>query len=87
MRREGADYVLTGALNLKTATRRSFFDSVRQAFPSEYGRIAALYRDREAYRAYKQRLYATVARLREKYDMPGFALSKSKPSPAQLTFF
>lgn len=83
----GARYVLSGALNLKTSTRRHFFDSVRQAFPSEYAHIAALYRDKEAYRDYKQKLLETIARLRKKYAMPAYAMPKVKETPTQLKFF
>lgn len=82
----GARYVLTGALNLKTSTRRHFFDSVRQVFPSEYARIAALYRDKEACRSYRQQLFETIAQLRKKYAMPAYALPKVKQAPEQLKF-
>ena len=83
----GADYVLAGGLNLKSATSRGFFDSVRQAFPSEYGRVSGLYRDRQAYRAYKKDLAATVERLRIKYRMPCYISLPEKPQATQLSFF
>lgn len=83
----GADYVLSGALNLKSATRKTFFDSVKSGFPSEYADLKALYNDKAAYHAYKEALHVTVEKLRKKYDMPSYALPKLKQEPAQLTFF
>ena len=83
----GADYVLSGALNLKSATRKQFFESVRKGFPSEYADLKALFNDRAAYRAYKESLYATVDKLRKKYAMPSYAIPKPRQEPTQLTFF
>lgn len=83
----GADYVLTGSLNLKTATRQKFFDSVRRLFPSQYALIRDLYANRSAYLEYKDNLYAVIARLREKYRMPGYAMPAIRPQPEQLSFF
>jgi DNA repair photolyase len=83
----GADYVLTGALNLKSATRKQFFESVKKGFPSEYADLQSLFNDKAAYRAYKEKLYATVNRLREKYAMPSYIMPKQRQEPTQLTFF
>ncbi len=83
----GADYVLTSALSLKGPTRQGFFSSIRQSFPSEYGRIQALFHDCQAYGAYKQELQETVRRLRAKYAMPAYVTRREKPAPTQLSFF
>jgi len=83
----GADYVLAGALNLKSATKKAFFDGVKKGFPSEYASICALYNDRDAYRAYKEKLQATLGRLRKKYGMPAYAMPIVPAKPTQMTFF
>lgn len=82
----GADYVLTGSLNLKSATRKQFFESVKKGFPSDYAKLYALYHDRAAYIDYKEKLGATIGKLRKKYDMPSYAMPKVKEKPTQLTF-
>lgn len=86
-RDSGASYVLTGGLNLKTSTRRGFFEKLSQGFPSEYWLVNKLYSDRNAYREYKEQLNCTIKHLREKYNMPDYAMPKEKPSPVQLKFF
>lgn len=83
----GADYVLAGALNLKSATKKQFFDSVKKGFQSEYADLYALYADRAAYAAYKQELHATIDRLRKKYKMPSYVRPKTAAQPTQLSFF
>lgn len=83
----GASHVLAGALNLKTSTRRSFFDGIKQSFPSMFGQIAALYNDKQAYSAYKHKLNEDIQRLRQKYKMPAYTMPIQKPSPTQMTFF
>jgi DNA repair photolyase len=83
----GASYILAGALNLKGQTRKSFFDSMRQTFPSEYGRIRALYGDKYAYRAYKDELQKTLRELREKYVLSYWEETPTRHQPKQLSFF
>ncbi len=83
----GADYVLTGALNLKTSTRKRFFESVRQSFSSQYSKIYGLYQNKSDYHEYKEELYAQIAKLRKKYAMPSYLMPKQRPKPEQLTFF
>ncbi len=83
----GADYVLTSALNLKGPTKRGFFDGIREGFPSEYRRITALYRDANAYRAYKKALHDSVAQLRSKYAMPAYIRAAEKQTVTQISFF
>ena len=80
----GADYVLTGALNLKN---KRFFDGVRQAFPGEYARLRAVFADRDAYRAYKADQKTMIERLRTTYRMPAYASLPVKRTPEQLSFF
>ena len=82
-----ADYVLAGALNLKGETRACFFDSIRTAFPAQYGRLRALYSDKKAYRAYKEELHGTLELLREKYRLPYYTQAPRRPQPVQLSFF
>ncbi len=83
----GADYVLTGALNLKSATRKQLFESIKRGFSSEYANLKELYNDKTAYGAYKQAMYSTVEKLRKKYDMPSDAMPRPKQEPTQLKFF
>jgi DNA repair photolyase len=83
----GADYVLPSALNLKGPTQQGFYNSIRQGFPSDYGRIKSLYHDSKAYGEYKLQLHETVSRLRAKYKMPAYILPRQKPAPTQLSFF
>jgi DNA repair photolyase len=82
----GADYVLAGGLNLKGSTRQGFFDSVRQAFPSEFGRIYEIYRDRKAYKEYKERLKKTLGELRKIYRMQGYGIHERPAEAEQLSF-
>lgn len=82
----GADYVLAGALNLKSATKRQFFESVKKGFPSDYANLLALYSNRVAYSDYKDKLGVTLSKLRKKYDMPSYVMPKVKEKPTQLTF-
>ena len=77
----GADYVLTGSLNLKTATKKQFFESVKKGFSSEYNALQDLYSDRNAYMAYKEKLGETITKLRRKYDMPSYVMPKVKEQP------
>ncbi len=79
----GADYVLTGALALKN---RNFFESLRQSFPAEYGRIKALYNDKKAYCEYKSELAAAIERARKQYRMPAYASLPAKKQATQLSF-
>lgn len=83
----GASYLLTGGLNLKPSIRCSFFKRLRQAFPSEYRSIEKLFSDRDAYRKYKEQLNGTIKQLRQKYNMPAYAMPAQKPAPVQLEFF
>ena len=83
----GASYVLAGALNLKGETRVSFFDSVRQSFPSVYGRMRALYNDKAAYRNYKEALGVTLEGLRRKFGLPCYEEMPKPSRPEQLSFW
>ncbi len=82
----GADYVLTSGLNLRGATRRGFFEAVRQRFPALYTDMMALYADRAAWRDAKEKAFAAIHRLREKYRMPSYITLREKPAPQQLSF-
>ncbi|MDD5018525.1 MAG: radical SAM protein [Eubacteriales bacterium] len=82
----GADYILAGALNLRGGTRQGFFESIRQSFPAEYGRIKEIYHNKEAYKAYKRDLDAVLIRLRKKYTLPYYSKIPEKPEPKQLSF-
>ena len=85
-RRADADYVLAGMLNLRGYTRQGFMDAVRQAFPAEFPKIAALYADKSGYRAYKAQLYLTLEDLRKKYAMPGWRRLEIRKEAEQLSF-
>ena len=82
----GADYVLAGGLNLKSATRRGFFEAVRQRFPSLYDELAALYADRAAWRSWQEKTYKAIQRLRAQYKMPSYITLREKPAAQQLSF-
>ena len=82
----GADYLLTGSLNLKGATRTGFFENIRQRFPSEYGKIKEIYRNKNAYSEYINELGAVIAKLRKKYDLPFYVKISEKEAPTQLSF-
>ncbi len=79
----GADYVLTGALALKN---RNFFESVRQSFPAEYGRIKDIYKDKKAYGEYRSGLAEAIERARKRYGMPAYASLPLKDKATQLSF-
>lgn len=79
----GADYVLTGALNTKN---RTFFDSVRQGFPGEYGRMRELYADKKAYKDYREQLAETIACVRKRYNMPSYAALPRRNEATQMSF-
>ncbi|MFA5676046.1 MAG: radical SAM protein [Christensenellales bacterium] len=83
----GANYVLTGGLNLKTSTRRGFFEKMSRYFPSEYRLVNKLYSDKDAYNEYNARLNRTIKNLREKYSMLVYAMPKDRPAHVQLKFF
>lgn len=79
----GADYVLTGALNTKNST---FFESVRQSFPGDYGRIRELYADKKAYKEYREDLGEIIARARKRYGMPAYASMPHRREATQMSF-
>jgi len=82
----GAGYVLAGAVNLKGSTRKGFFDSIRESFPYEYGKINSLYRDRREYKHYKDRLRHNLISLKTKYKMEGYGELPAPAEPEQLSF-
>lgn len=82
----GADYVLASGLNLKSATRRGFFEAVRQRFPALIDDMTALYADRAEWQSAKEKALETVRRLRVKYRMPAYITLDIKPAPQQLSF-
>jgi DNA repair photolyase len=79
----GADYVLAGALNTKNKT---FYDSVRQSFPGEYGSIRALYADKNVYKEYREDLAEVLSRVRKRYSMPSFAAMPRRSKATQMSF-
>lgn len=79
----GADYVLTGALNIKNKT---FFGSVKQSFPAEYGNIRDIYRDKQAYKEYRAELAESICRARKRYDMPSYASIPRRSEATQMSF-
>lgn len=82
----GAGYVLSGAVNLKGTTRKGFFESIRQSFPYEYGKINRLYEDRQEYKHYKDRLRHNIIRLKETYKLIGYGELTKPKEPEQLSF-
>ncbi len=79
----GADYVLAGALNIKNKT---FYDSLRQSFPAEYGGVRDIYRDKKAYKDYRAELADTLDRVRKRYGMPSYVSLPRKNQATQMTF-
>ena len=72
----GVDYLLPGTLYLRGSTRTHFFDFIKREFPMIFDDIKALYKTGGAGKEYKDKLYAMVNRLRDKYQ-----LSKSYMKP------
>lgn len=79
----GADYVLAGGLNTKNKT---FYDSVKQSFPGEYGSIRALYADKKIYKEYREDLAEVLSRVRKRYGMPTFAAMPRRSKATQMSF-
>jgi DNA repair photolyase len=79
----GADYIFTSALNLKN---RAFFDSVKSSFPNEYGKIRDIFRDKKAYKEYRNDLEESVRTVRNKFRMPSYVHREEKADSVQLSF-
>ncbi len=77
----GVHYVLPGTLYLRGKTRWVFFDFIRKEMPQLYDHLAELYKTGGADKEYKDSLYKTVNRLRDKYNLSG---SYSKPMKEKL---
>ncbi len=70
-------YMLPGTLYLRGATRKVFFDFIKQTFPEKYEPLINLYKKGAADKLYKDRLYSEIVNpLREKY---GISSSYTKP--------
>ena len=80
----GADYIMVGALSLKN---KSFFESIKSCFPCEYSRLRELFRNKDAYKEYRNDLSKLADRMRNKYDMPSYISVPLKSSPTQISFF
>ncbi len=75
------DYVLPGVLYLRGKTRNEFFDFVKGELPDLYEPLRQLYKKGGASKEYKDKLYATVNRIKAKY---GLSSSYSKPMKEKL---
>lgn len=62
-------YVLPGTLYLRGPTRPLFLDFVKIEFPGVFDQLKALYKTGGADKEYKNKLYETVNRLRDKYQL------------------
>lgn len=82
----GAMYVLAGAVNLIGSTRKGFFDSIRQSFPYEYGKINSLFHDKHEYMQYKDRLRHNLSSLANTYKMQGCGELSHPDEAEQLSF-
>lgn len=82
----GVEYVLAGPVNLKGTTRKGFFESIRQSFSYEYGKINRLYKDKQEYKHYKDRLRHNIISLKETYKLVGYRELTKREEPQQLSF-
>lgn len=82
----GASYVLAGGLNLKGRTRQGFFDSVRAGFPSEYGKVFGIYKDKLEYKKYKLHVQSILETLRKEYGLQSYGKLQTIEEAQQLSF-
>jgi len=63
-------YMLPGALYLRGASRKVFFDFILKEFPDKYESLKQLYKTGGAGNAYKEKLYGEIVNpLRKKYNI------------------
>lgn len=63
-------YILPGVLYLRGATRKVFFEFVKEVYPEKYDKLKELYKKGGADKAYKSKLYNEIVNpLREKYEI------------------
>lgn len=62
-------YALPGTLYLRGKTRKVFFQFIQKEFPDLYQELSKLYRTGGAGKEYKDKLYAIVNELRNKYNV------------------
>ena len=65
------DYVLAGALNLRSTTRKYYFQFLRREFPDLMPYYLKLYQNGRLDQGYKKRLRTGVAELKKKYHLSG----------------
>ena len=80
----GADYVITGALNMKN---KNFMSSVRQSFPSQYSVLRDVYSSKQEYKEYRRDLAEIISRVRKRYKMPSDVDVPVKSAEIQMSFF
>jgi DNA repair photolyase len=81
-KKSGVHYMLPGVLYLRGATRKVFFDFIKETYPEFYDNLTELYKKGGADKAYKGILYNKIVNpLREKY---GISNSYMKPMKEKL---
>jgi len=82
----GADFVITGLLNLRSQTRGHFLNFIRNEFPELYQSYMDRYSRRIKNKEYRDTLYARISKLRKEYPLSPKRLSRKK-LPEQLKLF
>jgi len=82
----GADFVITGLLNLRSQTRGHFLGFIKNAFPELYDIYVSYYTGKTDKKAYRQKVYERISILRKEYPLSPKKLSRPKP-PEQLKLF
>ena len=81
-KKSNVHYMLPGVLYLRGATRKIFFDFVKQIYPEKYDKLKELYKKGGADKSYKNKLYNEIVNpLREKY---GLSNSYIKPMKEKM---
>lgn len=65
----GADYLLPGTLYLRGSTRKYYLDFMEREFPHIYDEFKNLYKTGGAGKEYKSKLYETLNKYREEYNV------------------
>lgn len=63
------DYIITGMLNLRGSTRKSFFKFIKDNYPEKYDNIWRVYNDASYKKEYKMKLGILLNELAKKYNV------------------
>ena len=82
----GADFAITGLLNLRSQTRGHFLNFIRNEFPDLYQPYLNYYSKRVNKKAYRETVYARISKFRKEYPLSPKRISRKK-QPEQLQLF